>query len=192
MDVTTLALVGSKKLLPTELETLDRLRANLLRLAAQRGRKALFGPAGISEATFSRIIGDGVKSIDNPGILTVKALANAGDMTVGELIGELPSDRLQLSNSDARVLWNLHKLDSKHRVAFEELLAMFADAVANSVTPDEQNLTTPASYFPPGIATFAVDVPYTDVASSVQTKSQSEQTQKQREAGVSSAKKRRV
>lgn len=73
--------------LPTSAE-LEAFRARLAALAVKAGgRKALWGAAGISESNFSRLLG-GERQIANPGLFTVKALAEAAGTTVAALLGE--------------------------------------------------------------------------------------------------------
>lgn len=72
-------------------ERLREFRERLAAFAKGKGRKGLCIPAGISEATLSRILGmSATASVDNPGLFTVKALADAAGSSVGELLGENP------------------------------------------------------------------------------------------------------
>jgi hypothetical protein len=117
-------------------EQVQAFRERLERLARTAGRKAIFGPAGISEANFSRILGRGKKPIDNPGLFTVKAIADAAGVTVGELLGETATDAFLLRPPLRRLVAKLDDLDLTERTSLEALLALLLEAVRERAVSD--------------------------------------------------------
>lgn len=88
-----------------------------------QGRAADLEDVSVSQGGLTKIL-SGARP--NPGIFTIKTIADLAGVSVGSLLGEQPSDRLSLRPSVRRVV---DALDAPERYSFDELLRLFADAV---------------------------------------------------------------
>lgn len=86
----------------------DAFRRRLMDAVERVGRKTAYLGAEISEGGLSRIVNG---HIENPGIFTVKAIADAAGVTLGELLGE---EGFNLTSDDREFLAHLREwIDTK-------------------------------------------------------------------------------